>query len=438
MTETMLELANILIINFVGFAIVLFPMWKSRDVKSWTVFVIYCGATLYMCAGLLIVKQFWIVDFRVLQLYKTFVCSPVMFISFFVFRKRVWQNVFLLSVLCMISPIYNGTGMYAGRNWFQSAAHPLLIANIVMLSLIVITLPPLLLLLRQLCDNMNVEQTKVWRVIWLLPMSFFVLFLLTSNPFDAGSFKGSAFLIIRVLIYFAMLLTCYLLKTSLQHVSENARLQEHARMTDNLLAMQREQYGRIAQNIEQTKTARHDMRHQLAAVARMSGEEKVKEYIGELLGAIPGAQDKTYCVNNAVNAVVSHYITNTERQGIRADVKLDVPEKVGSVPDMDLCVIMGNLLENALEACLRMERGTRFIRACAVVGGGFLTIVVENSFDGIWREEDGVYMSRKAPPETRGVGLTSIRAICEKHGGLMQVNINSDRWESCALVSMEE
>jgi sensor histidine kinase regulating citrate/malate metabolism len=103
---------------------------------------------------------------------------------------------------------------------------------------------------------------------------------------------------------------------------------------------------------------------------------------------------------------------------------------------MDLCVIMGNLLENAVEACRYVEE--KFIKVRAVVDGDFLTVVVENSFDGIWRYEGGVYMSRKEAPETRGVGLSSVRAVCEKYGGLMQVDMDGDRWVSSALVNMVE
>jgi sensor histidine kinase YesM len=332
--------------------------------------------------------------------------------------------------------------MYAGRNWFLSAAHPLLIANVVNLAVIAVTLPPLLLLLRQLFDNIDVEQTKVWRTIWLLPMSFFLMFISTNNPYDADTFKGPVFLVFRVLIYFAVLLTCYLLKTSLRHVSENTRLKEQARMTERQLYLQREQYSRLAENEGLAKRSRHDIRHHLAVIIgyNKTGEgEKLGSYVEKLAGTMPAFHEKTYCENFAVNAVAAHYITEAERCGIKTDVRLGVPSKTGRVDDMDLCVVMGNLLENALEACRRVEK-KRFIRVRAIVDGNFLIIVVENSFDGIWREREtgGGYMSRKETHETRGVGvgISSVQAVCEKYGGLLQIVINGEIWESSALVDM--
>ena len=270
MVELIFELLDILFTFFIGFAIVLYPIWKSRDIKTRTVFIIYGGLCLYLCVGFLILKQFIVVDFRALQLYKICATLPINLTPFFVFRKRVWQNVFLLSVLFMYSPIYIGTGTFVGHNWFQSAAHPLLMSNIVSLVIVIITLPPLLILLRQLCDSMDVDQTKVWRIIWLLPMTFFAFFIITHNPLDIESFKGSIFPSFRIMIYFAMLLACYLLKTSLQQASEaqTARNEadELAAKTDFFKKMNhnlRTPLTKISTNIQIAKTMPEDYKELL-------------------------------------------------------------------------------------------------------------------------------------------------------------------------------
>jgi sensor histidine kinase regulating citrate/malate metabolism len=105
---------------------------------------------------------------------------------------------------------------------------------------------------------------------------------------------------------------------------------------------------------------------------------------------------------------------------------------------MDLCVIVGNFLENAVEACRRMKRGNKFIRVRSRIEGNTLSIVVNNSFDGLWMEEEGVYLSRKGADGTRkGVGLASVRAICDKYGWLCKYEITGDVWKSSALVDME-
>lgn len=444
MTELLLELLNISVPYISVYAIKLYPMWKTRDVKTWPVIIFICCMALYLWGGFLLVEHFGEVDFRVLQLYKLWLFIPNTLMSFWVFRGRVWQNVYLLSMSLMYGPISIGTGMYAGENWFAASAYPLLGANLVSLAVIALTLPPLLFFLRRLCENPDMKQTGIWLFIWLLPVLFFCMFLLSGSPFDIENFHGSGFLVIRALIYTAMLLTCYLLETTLRQVSENILLKGNARMTENQLALQREQYERLMQNAKTEKSMSHDLHHHLAVLGQLadSGDAGgIKEYVENLDSRLTAAREIWYCKNYAVNAVAVHYLGIAESEGVAVDAKLNIPEDTGCVPAMDLCVVMGNFLENAVEACRRMEKGNRFIRVRSQLADDTLSIVVSNSFDGNWREENGAYLSRKESGETvprEGVGLSSVKAVCEKYRGLARYEASGDIWKSSALVHMEE
>ena len=102
----------------------------------------------------------------------------------------------------------------------------------------------------------------------------------------------------------------------------------------------------------QLRRQRHDLRHQLAAIQQMADThpEQLKEFISSLLDAIPAAP-RTYCENPAVNAVVSHYAARCQGQVLDVQIRLDLPQRLEWVTDGELCIIFGNLLENALEAC---------------------------------------------------------------------------------------
>ena len=442
MTELLLELVNVLIPYFSGFAVLFYPMWETRNAKARSVLIFLVCNTLYLCIGLLLFKQTGAISISALNMFKLCAGLPAILAPFFVFHKRVWQNIFLLAMCFPYSLIPNGIGLYASENWFVFPEHPLLTANIVSIVVAALTLPPLLYILRRLYENTHMKQAVIfWRLIWLLPMSFFAIAAQTSSYFFSDKAEDAGFVIVRVLIYGALLLTCYLLEAAILHVSENVSLKEHARMTERQLHLQREQYARLAENEESAKRMRHDIRYHLALIVdyHNSGEsEKLGDYLARLAEALPSADEKKYCMNFAVNAVVARYAAVAERCGIRADIKLDIPEKTGKVHDMDLCVIMGNLLENAIEACLRVGDNKKFVKVRSAVDRNFLTIVVENSFDGLWLEEGGVYLSRKEFPKTResGVGLSSVRAICEKNGGLMRIEINGQIWKTSALVYM--
>jgi signal transduction histidine kinase len=181
------------------------------------------------------------------------------------------------------------------------------------------------------------------------------------------------------------------------------------------------------------------MRFHLAAIGRLaeeSGDGKVKGYIESLSGKVVSVSEKIYCVNHTVNAAAANYFGIAEKEGVTVEAQLNIPEDTGDVPAIDLCVILGNFLENALDACRRMESGNKFIHAHTVVDDESISIIVSNSFDGQWEQQDGVYLSRKENGGVKriGVGLSSVKEICEKYGGLAIFEVTDNVWKSSALV----
>jgi hypothetical protein len=230
---------------------------------------------------------------------------------------------------------------------------------------------------------------------------------------------------------------------SLRTRMEKQALEADMRMVGRSLEYQKERHALILGLESALKTASHDMRHHIAVLGDLSGSgdnEAVGRYLREMAASLPSASPETICENGAVNAIAGHYISSAAAAGVKTDVKLWVPRDTGRVTDTDLCVIVGNLLENALEACARMTGGDRFIRAYSAVENGALSIMVENSFDGYVLSEGGAFMSRKADgatPPREGIGILSVRAVCAKYGGLADFAATGGVWKASALVDME-
>ena len=100
MTQYFNELANVVIQTIPFFLIALYPMWKEREVKTRAITIFIICFELYLCVALLAARQFWDMDFGAIQFFKVLTITPTYYVPFwfFVFRKRILQNMFLLGV----------------------------------------------------------------------------------------------------------------------------------------------------------------------------------------------------------------------------------------------------------------------------------------------------------------------------------------------------
>ena len=226
--------------------------------------------------------------------------------------------------------------------------------------------------------------------------------------------------------------------------AEEQRLAARVQMTENQLALQREQYEKLAQNAKTISTMRHDLEFHLTAVRKLAdvGDTGgINTYIEQLDDNMTAAKDIIYCKNITINAVIAQQLDAAEREGVTVETQIHIPDGLSRILEMDLCLIMGNLLKNALEACRCMEHGEKFIHVRSRIADDTLSIIVSNSFDGLWHEENGVYLSRKESQGTvprEGVGLLSVKTVCEKHRGLARYEINGSVWKSSVLVHMKQ
>ena len=201
------------------------------------------------------------------------------------------------------------------------------------------------------------------------------------------------------------------------HTEQVRDMASHIQAVNQQLEMQRGQYARMIENDKHNKAARHDIRHHLAALGGLAdagSAAEIKDYLTDLIGAMDGARDTKYCENLTVNAVVSHYLDIAKDEGGEVSSRFVMPEEPGNVSAMDLCVVLGNLLENAVEACRRMDGG-RFIRANSMVKGTALFITIDNSHSGRITKNGDTFMSSKR--EGEGIGISSVKAIAQKYDG---------------------
>lgn len=171
------------------------------------------------------------------------------------------------------------------------------------------------------------------------------------------------------------------------------------------LALQAQNFENLTQSIEAARAARHDLRHHINAIrdfAARDDKDGMLRYLDEYTAGLPADEGPDWCENRAVNALLKHYLSRAARAGVRLDVKLDLPMGAG-VPDTDLCVVFGNIFENAARSAAAAGDGA-YLRARCESGETDIVLTVENS-------------AGPAAAHGEGLGLKNVEAAAKRHGG---------------------
>ena len=267
---------------------------------------------------------------------------------------------------------------------------------------------------RTMVEDDNFAQT--WYVFWVLPLMFIVLnlFMIPIYPttlYTGRVLQGYIVLSIALLVLLFVFNTIFLLMAT--SLNRNARL----RQENQLLSLQQQRYENLKTAIEEARQARHDMRHHLNHISILAEEndmETLKAYLAQTVSRIPDL-DMHFCENRAADSVLGYYCALAKREGIPFSAQIDLPQTL-PVDEIDMCLALSNLLENALEASLRTVPARRWMKVNAYVHAERLLLMqVENACDGEIKETNGVFRSSKR--KENGIGIQSVRHIAEKNGG---------------------
>lgn len=103
----------------------------------------------------------------------------------------------------------------------------------------------------------------------------------------------------------------------------------------------------------------------------------------------------------------------------------------------DITVIIGNLLDNAIQATIKLPQGKRKINILLQYDKGRLFMKVENSFDGNIRKKDGRFETIKSGAN-HGYGIKNIERVLEKYEGCVQYEYDEHMFYAKCMIYVRE
>lgn len=303
--------------------------------------------------------------------------------------------------------------------WFPEAGLSSWVGALVHMALFTIMLPVIIRLWRSTVNRMlEVRSPELWRTIWIAPAFTTLVLLRYTFHMDSAHAGSFLFLISRVGAFTCIFVVYHILLKSLDTIRAQAVLEEQARASGELLALQRRQYELLAQRIEDIRTARHDLRQHLKLIQSYlaSGDrDALADYVAAYGQTLPAEAVEPFCSNPAVNAIAAYYGELAKNQGVSFDARLDLPPRL-PLPEPDFCVMMGNLLENALDALGTNKPGAFLKIRASLKDGKELILTVDNGPVAEPEVRDGQLISSKH--EGTGIGTASVKRVAAHYNGV--------------------
>lgn len=204
---------------------------------------------------------------------------------------------------------------------------------------------------------------------------------------------------------------------------------EENRQLHRMLEFWRLQSDTQSKSLEELRRARHDLRHYLCALGGARPPDSLRE-LKEALEKEPAPLPGDW----ALSSLVSYYCSEAERIGVQTDCRLDLRDIPGSY-GADLYLIVGNLMENAVEALKRDGGG--WLRARSLSSPGWFSLVIGNSCSKSLHTKNGRYLSDKVLGRF-GIGLDTVRRAAERYGGKAQFTMDGKEFRASVFIPRPE
>lgn len=276
---------------------------------------------------------------------------------------------------------------------------------------------------------------RVWRIVCPFP-ALYTAFMIFIMPQDIGTVLVNRMQQISVMALLLTLMAFFLLlfqfyRTARESVQNLELLQEN-----QMLEMESRRYSQLREYMAQTRRLRHDFRqhlHVISGLAESGKTEELRAYLREYENEFVDAH-ATFCANGALDAIAGYYAAAAKQKQIPMQWELKMPEKL-PMRESDLCMVLGNLLENALRASERLPESERSISViCQMLSPAMLGLIVENRYDGQISQREGRLLSTSHPGY--GTGLLSVETVAKKYHGQMTVETENGIFRVSVLMNL--
>ena len=187
------------------------------------------------------------------------------------------------------------------------------------------------------------------------------------------------------------------------------------------LESKNEYYEKLEKSQEEIRQLYHDMNNHLYAIKNMNKNKSDSlEYIESIQNELNKANKIKASGNAIFDIIVDEKMKICENKGIEFILDLD-SKNTGFIENIDMSSILGNILDNAIEACDKIENGKKYINLKSMWVKNMFVFTCENSKENDVKKVEGRYITSKNDKSKHGIGIKSVEASVKKYNGKMNI-----------------
>ena len=227
---------------------------------------------------------------------------------------------------------------------------------------------------------------------------------------------------IYIAIALGLMYTNIMVMYFVSRIREQSRQKHDADLTEHHYSMEKEYYEQFFAQKEQIRALWHDISKYMKAMQALvsdSNSSEAEKNFAEAQALVDEIPDVVDVGNRVVSIILNEYMNLARNEGIDLRLDVSVPPEL-FIPTADLYVMLGNTLDNAIEACSELEDDRRYINLRLKMHNKILHYMVENPYakEHLLKQRIGVH----------GYGLKNVERCVEKYGGFVQKTSENERF----------
>lgn len=352
-------------VNFCGYE----KTTKNRNAIILVIFILFLlQFVIFQFVGLAVTRK----------LYPLIVHLPIMIFIVLYLKKSLSISIvsILTAYLCCQPPNWLGIAL----KFLFNRKEVFFIANSVGLLIM------LYLIRRYVAPSVNQVMTYSRQSLFLFGSFPFMYYLFdyTTTVYTEFLYSG----VTMVVEFFPSVLSMFYIIFIMVYYNEIQK-RSHLELNNAMLATQSERAMNAIFTLQQvqaqTAIYRHDMRHHLSLLygfIEAGQADQAQAYIRQAQDNIDGITPIRYCENNTINLILSYFAEKSKQQNVSLEIDTVLPNRL-NIPDTEICTLLSNGLQNAIEAASLEEcENIGSVRLNCRIHKGNLLILIENTFHG--------------------------------------------------------